>query len=95
MADKPSHQVEGSYADFEWKKKTYGLLRAFRYVYGHQNTAHRTGACLKRGQCAIPVSSIVIQLTRVAVSVYAVSSKKTEVMITEQIGHTAANVDAP
>lgn len=45
-----------------WNRKAAKvLLETSRYVYGHQNTAHRTGICLKRQDCTSPVSSFVVR----------------------------------
>ena len=51
------------------------------------NAARRTGICLKRRHCAIPVFSIVVvRHIRVAFVLYAALSVETEVMVQSETG---------
>ncbi|GFX38976.1 hypothetical protein TNCV_5055171 [Trichonephila clavipes] len=72
------------------------LLRSFRYIYSHQNTAHRTRTSLRLGRdCVSPISSFIIQHTQVAISLFAEISIKAKVMVIMLTVHTAANVVLP
>ncbi|GFV33165.1 hypothetical protein TNCV_2768831 [Trichonephila clavipes] len=64
---KLSYQVQGPYADIECKQTTK-LLGSSRYVYSNLNTARRAGTRLKRLHCATPVFSLVVQATKVTIS---------------------------
>ncbi|GFU56689.1 hypothetical protein TNCV_1822231 [Trichonephila clavipes] len=57
----------GLYDNIECKQETSGLLGYSRHLYGHQNTARKTGTHLKRRHWTIPVSCFVIRSTRVDV----------------------------
>lgn len=87
---KPSHQVQGPHSDIECKRV---LFLDSMHVYGHQNTASRTGTRLKRRHCVTPLFCCVIRrITPVTVSLYAALSKEATVMVSVLKVHTAANV---
>ena len=87
--------MQGSYTYIECKQATRGLLGASRHLYGHNNTASRTGTDLKRRHCVFPVSIFVVWHTRVAVSLHTALSREDKVMVDELTGHGIANADAP
>ncbi|GFW15368.1 hypothetical protein TNCV_3740721 [Trichonephila clavipes] len=88
---KPSHLLQGHYAEIEFKHATSNLLGSTKHVYDHQNTACRTGTRLKK-HCTTHVSSFVIRCTIVSVLLYAVLSKEAEVMVTVLTVQAAINV---
>ena len=76
----------------ECKEVMCSLLRASIHVYGHQNTACRTGT-LKRQHCAIPASSSVNRCTIVLVSLYTALLREAKVMVGELTGYAIGNVN--
>ena len=92
----PLHHVQGSYANIECQMMMRYLLEASkRVVFVNPNTAHKTGICLKRRHCVIPVYIFVVRCNRDSISLYTALPREADGIVNELLGNAAANDTAP